>query len=240
MKNAAGPILMRSARRGHQRAASGRDGYLGISTQSWRELLQQLKRQGLTARFIKGPLVMDSMGFWLALQENCGKIPQVFNVAGCKNRQTSMDKLPRSVKGRRQRIDPRNVSDKKATGKTDFGVSMIRSPTVTSQVHKSQPTARKKTRNGSFTWYDFTAQHWSHLRTTKNNRINLCYRAPCTQRNQGCGHGSPSFSHGLQTRLSKPRKHWPDSNGSALLPKVVNRCQFIDGEELQEQGLKLF
>jgi transposase-like protein len=50
------------------------DGYRE-STHSWRELLQQLKRHGLTVA-PKLAIGDGSLGFWLALQEEYGPVPQ--------------------------------------------------------------------------------------------------------------------------------------------------------------------
>src|SRR4030088_20265 len=50
------------------------DGYRE-STQSWRELLQQLKRHGLTVA-PKLALGDGSLGFWFALQEEYDPVPQ--------------------------------------------------------------------------------------------------------------------------------------------------------------------
>jgi putative transposase len=50
------------------------DGYRE-STQSWRELLQQLKRQGLQTA-PKLAIGDGSLGFWLALREEYGAVAQ--------------------------------------------------------------------------------------------------------------------------------------------------------------------
>lgn len=59
----------------------GTDGLLAVvdgyreSTQSWRELLQRLKRQGLQ-RAPKLAIRDGSLGFWLALGEEYGPVAQ--------------------------------------------------------------------------------------------------------------------------------------------------------------------
>jgi putative transposase len=50
------------------------DGYRE-STPSWRELLQQLKRHGLTVAPKLG-IGDGALGFWRALQEEYGPVPQ--------------------------------------------------------------------------------------------------------------------------------------------------------------------
>ncbi len=70
------------------------DGYRE-STQSWRELLQQLKRQGLQAapKLVIGD---GSLGFWLALHEEYGPAQRRCWVHKTAN---ILDKMPKSVQG---------------------------------------------------------------------------------------------------------------------------------------------
>jgi hypothetical protein len=46
------------------------------SSQSWRELLGQLKRLGLSGSTKSWSLMTDRSGFWVALQEEYGPITQ--------------------------------------------------------------------------------------------------------------------------------------------------------------------
>src|SRR5260370_6932760 len=74
------------------------DGY-SESNQSWHELLQQLKRQGLqsAAKLAVGD---GSLGFWLALREEYGPVAQ----QRCWGHKTAniLDKMPKNVQGRAQ------------------------------------------------------------------------------------------------------------------------------------------
>jgi transposase-like protein len=76
------------------------DGYRE-STHSWRELLQQLKRHGLTVA-PKLAIGDGSLGFWLALQEEYGPVPQ----QRCWVHKTAniLDKMPKSVQGRAKEL----------------------------------------------------------------------------------------------------------------------------------------
>ena len=72
-----------------------------------------------------------------------------------------------------------------------------------------------------FTFYDFPAQHWSHLRTT--NPIESTF-ATVTHRTKGSGY--PSM---------EAQKHWRRLNGPELVAKVVTGVIFVDGEEQTQQ-----
>ena len=76
------------------------DGYRE-STQSWRELLGQLKRHGLTVA-PKLAVGDGSLGFWLALQEEYGPVPQ----QRCWVHKTAniLDKMPKSVQGKAKQL----------------------------------------------------------------------------------------------------------------------------------------
>jgi transposase-like protein len=82
------------------------DGYRE-STQSWPELLQQLKRQGLQ-RAPKLAIGDGSLGFWLALREEYGPIAQ----QRCWVHKTAniLDKMPKSVQGRAKQLLSRDLS----------------------------------------------------------------------------------------------------------------------------------
>src|SRR5260370_2838657 len=72
------------------------DGYRE-STQSWRELLGQLKRQGLSTA-PKLAICDGSLGFWIARQEEYGSIAH----QRCWVHKTAniLDKMPKSVQGK--------------------------------------------------------------------------------------------------------------------------------------------
>ena len=76
------------------------DGYRE-STQSWRELLGQLKRLGLTTA-PKLAIGDGSLGFWIALQEEYGQVPQ----QRCWVHKTAniLDKMPKSVQGKAKQL----------------------------------------------------------------------------------------------------------------------------------------
>jgi putative transposase len=76
------------------------DGYRE-SAQSWRELLQQLKRLGLSVA-PKLAIGDGSLGFWIALQEEYGPIAQ----QRCWVHKTAniLDRMPKSVQGKAKQL----------------------------------------------------------------------------------------------------------------------------------------
>jgi transposase-like protein len=78
------------------------DGYRE-STQSWRELLGQLKRLGLSAA-PKLAIGDGSLGFWIALEQEYGAVAQ----QRCWVHKTAniLDKMPKSVQGKAKQLRP--------------------------------------------------------------------------------------------------------------------------------------
>jgi len=76
------------------------DGYRE-STQFWRELLGQLKRQGLSAT-PELAIGDGSLGFWIALQEKYGPVAQ----QRCWVHKTAniLDKMPKSIQGKAKQL----------------------------------------------------------------------------------------------------------------------------------------
>jgi hypothetical protein len=73
-----------------------------------------------------------------------------------------------------------------------------------------------------FTFYDFPAQHWSHLRTTNPIESTFATVRLRTQRTKGCGSRIATLTMVFKLGI-EAQKHWRRLNGSALLPKIGHR-----------------
>jgi putative transposase len=156
------------------------DGYRE-STQSWRELLQQLKRQGLQTA-PKLTIGDGSLGFWLALREEYGPVAQ----QRCWVHKTAniLDKMPKSVQGRaKQLIHEMYLSPtrKAALAAYDQFIDSYQAK------YPKATECLAKDKEWLFTFYDFPAQHWSHLRTTNPIESTFATVRLRTQRTKGCG-----------------------------------------------------
>jgi len=204
------------------------DGYRE-STQSWRELLQQLKRQGLSTA-PKLAIGDGALGFWLALREEYGPVPQ----QRCWVHKTAniLDKMPKSVQGRaKQLIHEMYLSPTRKAALTAY------EQFITSYQAKFPKAIEclEKDKEWLFTFYDFPAQHWSHLRTTNPIESTFATVRLRTQRTKGCGSRIATLTMVFKLG-TQAQQHWRRLNGSELIPKVVIGVQFIDGEELNEQA----
>ena len=204
------------------------DGYRE-STQSWRELLQQLKRLGLSTA-PKLAIGDGSLGFWIALQEEYGPIAQ----QRCWVHKTAniLDKMPKSVQGRaKQLIHEMYLSPtrKAALAAYDQFIASYQAK------YPKATECLEKDKGWLFTFYDFPAQHWSHLRTTNPIESTFAMVRLRTQRTKGCGSRIATLTMVFKL-ATQAQQHWRRLNGSELIPKVVTGVIFVDGEELIEQA----
>jgi putative transposase len=204
------------------------DGYRE-STQSWRELLGQLKRLGLTSA-PKLAIGDGSLGFWIALQQEYGPVVQ----QRCWVHKTAniLDKMPKSVQGKaKQLIHEMYLAPtrKAALAAYDQFISSYQAK------YPKATECLEKDKQWLFTFYNFPAQHWPHLRTTNPIESTFATVRLRMQRTKGCGSRVATLTMVFKLGI-EAQKHWRRLNGSKLIPKVVTGVQFVDGEELHEQA----
>ena len=81
-----------------------------------------------------------------------------------------------------------------------------------------------------FTFYDFPAQHWSHLRTTNPIESTFATVRLRTHRTKGSGSRIATLTMVFKLGM-EAQKHWRRLNGPELVAKVVIGVKFIDGQE---------
>ena len=191
-------------------------------------MLGQLKRLGLTSA-PKLAIGDGSLSIWIALQEEYGPVAQ----QRCWVHKTAniLDKMPKSVQGKAKQLihqmylaPTRNA----ALAAYDQFISsyQIKFPKGCEWLQKDKEVL--------FTFYDFPAQHWSHLRTTNSIESTLL---PPASNHRTKGSGSRIATLTMVFKLGmEASKHWRRLNGPELVAKVVIGVKFIDGEEQIEQA----
>ena len=86
-----------------------------------------------------------------------------------------------------------------------------------------------------FTFYDFPAQHWPHLRTTNPIESTFATVRLRTHRTKGSGSRIATLTMVFKLGL-EAQKHWRRLNGPELVAKVITGVKFVDGEELTKQA----
>ena len=80
-----------------------------------------------------------------------------------------------------------------------------------------------------FAFYDFPAEHWTHLRTTNPIESTFATVRHRTRQTKGCGSRLATLTMVFKLAKEAERK-WRRLNGHHLIAKVVEGIQFVDGE----------
>jgi len=197
------------------------------SAQSWRELLIEVKRRGLT---IAPEIAVGdgALGFWKALDEiypgtrhqRCWlhKIGNVLNKV-VKSVQPAMKADLREIHGAPTRAA--------AEGAVDVFVEKYgaKYPRAAECLTKDQ--------DALLAFYDFPAEHWDHLRTS--NPIESVFATVRHRTVRTKGALSPTTARLMVFKLvMAASKTWRRLKGENQLPKVVAGVTFRDGTEVTE------
>jgi transposase-like protein len=198
------------------------------SKESWAELLRELKAHGLR----QGPklaIADGSLGFWRALQEEFD--PEV-EQQRCWVHKTAnvLDKLPDSLQGRAKEL----LHDMYlAPARQDALAAYERFLTNYELKYPKACDCLEKDKDTLFTFYDFPAEHWPHLRTTNPIESTFATVRLRTQRTKGCGSRLATLTMVFKLGLEAQRC-WRRLNGAEKLAKVITGTRFVDGIEVTE------
>ena len=195
------------------------------SAQSWRELLLDLKRRGLSI----GPelAVADgALGFWQALEEvwpnTRGQRCWVHKTANVLN------KLPKSQQPKAKRaLQEIWMAETKKDALAAFHAFV-----ETWGVKYDKAVERLiKDRETLLSFYDFPAEHWKHLRTTNVIESSFATIRHRTVRSKGCLSNKTALA--MIFKLAEAaEKSWRRLDGHNHLPKIVLGVKFTDGIEV--------
>ena len=195
------------------------------STRSWKELLLDLKRRGLSM----GPelAVADgALGFWQALEEvwprTRGQRCWVHKTANVLN------KLPKSQQSKAKRaLQEIWMAETKKDALLAFDAFI-----ETWGVKYDRATeCLIKDRDALLAFYDFPAGHWKHLRTTNVIESSFATVRHRTVRSKGCLSNKTALA--MIFKLAEAaEKSWRRLDGYSQLPKVILGVKFTDGIEV--------
>ena len=195
------------------------------STRSWKELLLDLKRRGLSM----GPelAVADgALGFWQALEEvwprTRGQRCWVHKTANVLN------KLPKSQQSKTKRaLQEIWIAETKKDALLAFDAFI-----ETWGVKYDRATeCLIKDRDALLAFYDFPAEHWKHLRTTNVIESSFATVRHRTVRSKGCLSNKTALA--MIFKLAEAaEKSWRRFDGHNQLPKVIHGIKFTDGIEV--------
>jgi putative transposase len=202
------------------------DGYRE-SKDSWRDLLRGLKKQGLQ-HAPKIAVGDGALGFWGALSEEYGGVRE----QRCWVHKTAnvLDKMPKGLQPRaKEKLHEMYLSATKAEALKAYqeflSLYEVKFPKACECLAKDKEVL--------FTFYDFPAEHWIHLRTTNPIESTFATVRHRTDRTKGCGTRLATLTMVHQLGM-QAQKCWRHLNGAQQLSKVVAGIKFVDGLELKD------
>ena len=195
------------------------------STQSWRELLLDLKRRGLAI----GPelAVADgALGFWQAVEEvwpkTRGQRCWVHKTANILN------KLPKSLQSKAKRA---LQEIRMAETKKDALIAFDAFVETWSPKYEKAVGCLTKDRDVLLAFYDFPAEHWKHLRTSNPIESSFATVRHRTVRSKGCLSNRTALAM-IYKLAEAAEKSWRRLDGHNQLPKIILGIKFADGIEV--------
>ena len=200
------------------------------SALSWKELLLDLKRRGLE----QGPEVAvgdGALGLWNALEEVYpGAAHQRCWVHKTVN---VLDKLPKKLQPQAKSLIHQMYQ---APTKQDALAFYEQFLSLYRDKYPKACQCLEKDKDVLFTFYDFPAAHWMHLRTTNPIESTFATVRHRTRQTKGCGSRDATLM--MVYKLGREaEKRWRRLNGSQLLIKVLTGVRFVDGEVLVQERL---
>lgn len=194
---------------------------------SWQTALQELKAQGLkTSPYLA---VGDgALGFWAALQE---EYPSCRHQR-CWVHKTAniLDKMPKSIQvDAKQLLHEMYMAPKRETGIKAYD----RFQRLYEAKYPKACECLKKDKDRLFTFYDFPAMHWQHIRTTNPIESTFATVRHRSEQTKGCGSRAAVLSMVYKMSLNA-QKGWRRLRGYELISKIIEGIEFKDGEEVKK------
>lgn len=199
------------------------------SKESWLTVLRDLKKRGLVhqPKLATGD---GALGFWGALEEEYPKTRH----QRCWVHKTAniLDKLPKRVQpDAKKAIQEMYMAPTRADAKKAYAEFQ-------EQYEAKYPKAvacLTKDEDVLFSFYDFPAEHWLHLRTTNPIESTFATVRHRTRQTKGCGSAKATMAMVFKLTIEAEKK-WRKLNGSEKIAKVIAGVQFIDGEMVAEKA----
>jgi len=215
-------VVMGATKDGDKRLLAVHDGFRESKT-SWLEILRDLKARGM--RDLPALAIGDgALGFWAAAAE---ELPTT-RWQRCWVHKTAniLNKMPRSVQSKaKQRIHDMYMAATREDALRAYDEFL-------NLYQAKYPKACEcliKDKDDLFAFYDFPAQHWGHIRTTNPIESTFATVRLRTRRTKGCGSRTATLT--MVFKLAQQAEgHWRKLNASALIVKIIEGVQFVDGE----------
>lgn len=192
------------------------------SRQSWREVLLDLKFRGL-AKAPKLAICDGALGFQNAVDEIWGQM----KIQRCWFHKTAniLDKMPKCVqKKATEMIRDMHMADTKENALKAYNKFI---ETFEAKYEKAVENL-KKDKEDLFRFYDYPAEHWTHIRTS--NPIESTFATVRLRHNSTKGNGTAKATVAMAFKLcQQAEKNWRRLKGFEKLELVVKDIKFENG-----------
>ena len=204
------------------------DGYRE-STQSWREVLLDLKRRGLEVapELAAGD---GALGFWKALREVYGTTRE----QRCWVHKTAnvLNKLPKGLQPRaKQHLQEIWMAETRKDAEKAFNFFIE----AYGPKYDKAVACLAKDRDVLLAFYDFPAEHWKHIRTTNPIESTFATVRLRTTKTKGCLSRMTALTMVFKLCQSAGKK-WRRLDGSHQIAEIIRGVKFKDGEKLAERA----
>ena len=219
-------VIMGADKHGNKELVAVCDGYRE-SKIGWSEMLLDLKQRGLS--FAPKLAIGDGgLGFWAALDE---VFPET-KIQRCWVHKTAniLDKMPKSIQHKaKSMIHEMYMSATKESALKAYD-HFIES--FEPKYPKAVECLRKD-KEDLFTFYDYPATHWIHIRTTNPIESTFATVRLRTNKTKGCGSRIATLSMVFKLTMEAART-WKKLKGHQLILLVLENKKFVDGELAEE------
>ena len=205
------------------------DGYRE-STQSWIELLEDIRHRGLTTA-PKLAIGDGALGFWKAIS----KVYPETKHQRCWVHKTAnvLNKLPKSVQPKvKESLHDIWMAETRDNAYKAFDSTVKR-------FGDKYPGAIKclvKDKEQMLAFYDFPAVHWQHIRTSNPIESTFATIRLRTVKTRNAVSRTSILSMVFKLAQSA-EKRWQKLRGFKLLADVIDGVKFVDGEQLKTENL---
>lgn len=202
------------------------DGYRE-STDSWKELLRDLKRRGM-----KAPVVAvgdGALGFWSAVRSVWPETREQRD--WCHKIGNILDKLPKRLQAKAKRLlRDAMYADTKEQAQEAMDIFAA----TFSPKHSKAVECLEKDRDALLTFFDYPAEHWLHLRTSNPIESSFSTVRLRQRVTKGAGNRTKALTMAFKL-LEMAEKRWRRLNGAKLLPLVRAGVTFVDGIQQERE-----
>jgi len=214
-------VVMGATKEGKKELVAVQDGFRE-SEQSWREILVDRKARGMNSP--KLAIGDGALGFWAALRK---ELPET-REQRCWVHKTAnvLDKMPKRIQP-----DAKSLLHEMylAPTREDAKEAYRRFFTLYEARYPKACECLKKDEGVLFTFYDFPAAHWGHLRTTNPIESTFATVRHRTRQTKGCGSRTATLTMVFKL-ATEAEKHWRRLNSHNLIPLVMQGEKFSDGD----------